>query len=197
MAMRLANDLVTLSLGTSQAVRLRPTLRAAYRLHAQHDLRKLMAGIIEGNFGMIADTLYEATDADTARQLVRGIAAKGAAFLPELVDPLLSYAFALLGADRQAVENSTAESKPADNSDWITPHLESLFEIASGWLGWSPADAWGATPTEIQIAYRGHIAKLKAIHGTTEKPAFDPREVIAPEQVKAGVDKLRALATGA
>jgi hypothetical protein len=50
-------------------------------------------------------------------------------------------------------------------------------------------------PAEILAAQRGHIAKLKAVHGTTEDTAeHGPREEITPEQVRDGIAKLKTLA---
>lgn len=196
--MRLANDIIAIPLG-SHAVRLRPSLRAAIRLHAKHDLRKLAAGIIEGNFGMVADLIIEGTDQETARNLIRTIAAKGAKFLPELVEPLLAFILALLGSDQSTANEASADKTdaPADQPDWIAPYLEDLFGIGTGWLGWSPAETMAATPNEIIVANRAHLAKLKAIHGAADKsandkPAYDPREEVSREEVQNSIATLKA-----
>lgn len=144
---------------------------------------------------MIADIILEGTDHATATKLIAGIVSKGVRELGALVEPLSDFAFALLGVDRKEAE-ATAErvAKTPDTSDWITPHLEQLFEIGTGWLGWSPSDTWAATPTEIMIAQRGLIAKLKAIHGTAEdQPESDPNQPVSPEKVKEGIATLRGL----
>mgnify|MGYP001457230640 CR=1 FL=1 len=196
--MRLANDIVAIPLG-SNAVRLRPSLRAAIRLHARHDLRKLAVGITEGHFGMIADLIYEGTDQDTAHHLIRAISAKGAKFLPELVEPLLAFILALLGSDRSTANEASANKadSPTDQPDWIAPYLEDLFGIGTGWLGWSPAETMAATPNEIIVANRAHLAKLKAIHGAadkiaSDKPAYDPREEVSREEVQDSIASLKA-----
>jgi hypothetical protein len=44
-------------------------------------------------------------------------------------------------------------------------YISWLFEIATGWLGWSPAEAYAATIAEIRLAHRGRISLLKAIFG--------------------------------
>lgn len=44
-----------------------------------------------------------------------------------------------------------------------------LYKIGTGWLGWNPADTRSAHMQEIILAYEGHIDKLKAIHGSSEK----------------------------
>lgn len=195
--MRLANDIIAIPHGSTHAVRLRPSLRAAVRLHAKHDLRKLAEGIGEGHLGIIADIIMEGTDADTAAVIINRITFEGVRELGALVEPLSDFAFALLGVDRkEAVTTSKHVASTPDRSDWITPHLERLFEIGTGWLGWSPADTWAATPTEIMIAQRGLVARLKAVNGVKddEKPESGPLEDIAPEKVREGLAKLRGLA---
>ncbi|RWF03155.1 MAG: hypothetical protein EOS81_07100 [Mesorhizobium sp.] len=192
--MRLANDIIAIPHGSAHAVRLRPSLRAAVRLHAKHDLRKLAEAVGEGHLGIIADIILEGTDPETGAKVVNGLSVRD---LVALVEPLSDFAFALLGVDRKAaLEVSERVDSTPDTSDWIGPHLERLFEIGTGWLGWSPADTWAATPTEISIAQRGLVARLKAVNGVKddEKAESDPLEEIAPEKVKEGLAKLRGLA---
>ncbi|KRB31720.1 hypothetical protein [Mesorhizobium sp. Root172] len=193
--MRLANDIIAIKHG-HQAVRLRPSLRAAVRLHARHDLRKLAHGIGEGHLGMIADIILEGTDQATASKLINGIVTQGARGLGALVEPLSDYVLALLGVDRAEAEASTKRSDKTPNAgDWITPHLEQLFEIGTGWLQWSPADTWAATPTEIMIAQRGLVTKLKAVNGVKDddQDEADPRADVDPRKVKEGLAVLRGL----
>lgn len=193
MTSRLANDIIAIPHG-HQAVRLRPSLRAAVRLHARHDLRKLVEGIGDGHLGMIADIILEGTDPETGARVVNKLAVRD---LATLVEPLSDFAFALLGVDRkEAVTTSERVANTPDTSDWIGPHLERLFEIGTGWLGWSAADTWAATPTEITIAQRGLIARLKAVNGVKDDGQIDgdPRQEIPPQKVKQGLATLRVLA---
>ena len=178
---------------------MRPSLRAAVRLHHAYDLRKLPEGIAECNLGMITDIVREGTDHATAAILINGILQKGIRELETLIDPLCDFVFALLGVDRNQAVAATSEhpEQKSDTADWITPHLERLFEIGTGWLGWSPADTWAATPTEIIIAHRGLIARLKAVNGIVEDPEYDSTKEVTPDEVKAGIAKLRALSEAA
>ncbi|TJV71047.1 MAG: phage tail assembly chaperone [Mesorhizobium sp.] len=192
--MRLANDIIAIPHGPAHAVRLRPSLRAAVRLHAEHDLRKLVDGIGEGHLGMIADIILAGTDAETGARVVNKLAVRD---LAALVEPLSDFAFALLGVERKQAEAAVERAdKTPDTSDWIGPHLERLFEIGTGWLGWSPADTWAATPTEIMIAQRGLIARLKAVNGVKDddQAESDPQQEISPQKVKQGLATLRVLA---
>ncbi len=47
--------------------------------------------------------------------------------------------------------------------------LATLFDVATGWLRWTPAQAWESTPTEISRAYAALIEQLKAIHGSGDE----------------------------
>ncbi|WP_236774064.1 hypothetical protein [Agrobacterium tumefaciens] len=62
-----------------------------------------------------------------------------------------------------------------------------LYDRATGWLGWTPEQAWNATPTEIDRAYRAHVEKLKAIHGGgSDEKEPDPEQ--AERNIAAGLD---------
>jgi hypothetical protein len=81
-----------------------------------------------------------------------------------------------------------------------------LYRTATGWLHWTPTEAWAATPTEINEAFAGHIAMLKAIHGSADdKPAkqTDPDQAarnvadgLDPEFDRAGLRALKAKIAG-
>ena len=99
--------------------------------------------------------------------------------------------------DRSSIDHDKpANLSPEAVNQSIEKHLESLFEIGTAWLGWSPAETWAATPAEILVAERGLVAKLKLMNGVAgeTKPKFDPREEITPEPAKAGIAELRAIA---
>lgn len=46
--------------------------------------------------------------------------------------------------------------------------LAELDRIGTGWFGWTPAETWHATPSEIVEAFKGRIALLKAQNGSGE-----------------------------
>lgn len=54
--------------------------------------------------------------------------------------------------------------------------FEALFDTATGFLGWTPEQAWSATPTEINRAYDTHMEKLKAIHGSGDDDKQQERQ---------------------
>jgi hypothetical protein len=74
-------------------------------------------------------------------------------------DPLIAHVMALAGADGEASEPG-AERIP------FSEYFPKLFRLATGWLGWSPAVAWAATPAEITEAFKGKREFLAATLGT-------------------------------
>ncbi|MES0167816.1 hypothetical protein NKJ87_17780 [Mesorhizobium sp. M0027] len=178
-------------------MRLRPSLRAAASLQTKHGLAKLVRGIDEGDFNIILDIITAATDDPAAYGiLVNRVEDRGYRCLFELADELTRLVAASFGIDADA---EPAKSRKQAGKDFtIEEALEQLFEIGTGWLGWSPTDTWTATPAEIIVAQRGLVAKLKAIHGSAEDtPSYDPREAVAPAEVAQGIATLRALSVGA
>lgn len=89
----------------------------------------------------------------------------------QLVPILTNYLLALLGFDPFDPKHvKTASVKPTKPRPYIDV-LTELFGIATGWLGWSPDDAWAASPMEIAAAYEGRMKMLRAIFGSGDKDA--------------------------
>lgn len=193
MTMRLAHDDIVISHG-SNAVRLRPSLRAASRLQRKHGIGKLLSAVTEGHVTIIYDILAEGGGDAACAILERKMQVHLGKALEDVQAPLFSFLAVSFGIDDDPATEHPAEAsaktgKPFD----LEKALAEFFEIATGWLGWNPETAWNATPAEILTVQRGLIAKLKAIHGSAEdKPDHDPREDITPEQAKQSIAKLRA-----
>ena len=190
--MRLAPDAIVIKHGRD-AVLLRPSLRAALRLQRKHGLGRLVAGVRDGNLAVILDIVAEAENPFLAESIVfRNVQAHLGRALAELHDPLSDFLAISFGIDGEEHPAEQRERKGKRFS--IEDTLQELFEVGTGWLGWSPADTWAATPAEIVAAQRGLIAKLNAMHGKAEdQPAYDPRDEVSPEEVQAGIAKLRSL----
>lgn len=195
MTLRLATEPTEIAHG-GDTVRLRPSLRAATLLHRKVSFGHLVDGLQSPRLDIIL-MIVDATADDplAARALVdRQIADRGTISLYTLVEPLVQLLADCFGVDpdqeHPAERNERTTGKPFD----MGQALVDLYEIGTGWLEWSPADTWSATPSEIMAAHKGLIAKLRAIHGgdDQDKPAFDPREEVSEDQVKAGLAKLRA-----
>jgi hypothetical protein len=200
--MRLAHDGIFIAHG-SLTVRLIPSLRAAYRLQRKHGLTRLMQGLEQGRLEIIRDIADEASDPLTADKIIdRHFAGGFEKALASILPPFCEFLAACYGMDADNPDNPThAETieqrgKPFD----LTAAFEDLFETGTGWLQWTPAETWEATPAEILAAQRGLIAKLKAIHGSADDKdgsdhasrPYDPREEVSPDEVRAGIEKLKS-----
>ncbi|MGP4690639.1 hypothetical protein [Agrobacterium cavarae] len=173
-------------------VTLRPTLRAAVTLEARFDFPVLFRALEEGSFTIISEIILAASSsASDAAAFLAGIPGKPlSSFIPAMRMPLAELVSMLMPTPAVRLEKSAIAAPSGKSIAWSEFYAHQ-FEQATGWLGWTPEQAWNATPTEIDRAYTGHIAKLKAIHGSDEddKPtnnAPDPKQ--AAHNVTAGLD---------
>jgi hypothetical protein len=162
--MQLAADEITIDLG-HEAVRLRASLRAAFRLERRHDgFDKIVKGIADGNFSIMADVIRESADPrsafaglfDCIDKMPLRIA------LERISEPLFAHIMTLAGADG----DTAGEPKPDAERIPFAEYHTRLFRLATGWLGWTPADAWEATAAEITEAYKGRRELLSAMFGS-------------------------------
>lgn len=149
-----------------EAHELRPSLRASMRLVRRHGLGGLFAAAQGFNLTIIMDMLREA--AIKPSLLLADIATHGLATVRHrLTNPIAEFVLAVAGIDP---ENPPAPStgNPVDPEQMFAQ----LFGIATGWLGWTPEEAWNATAAEIIAAKSGRtdliIDVLKAAFGSTE-----------------------------
>jgi hypothetical protein len=146
-------------------VRLRPSLRAAMRLERLLDgFPALFRRVESFDTTTIREVIATAATDDTAAD----------AFLASLdgcpLHPfqmaaqglVLGFCAALLPPE-PAGSSSAAPAKPMPWADAFAD----LYRIGTGWLGWTPAATWAATPTEIIEAMEGRVAHLIAMHGGT------------------------------
>ncbi|OQM74715.1 phage tail assembly chaperone [Manganibacter manganicus] len=199
MTLRLAHDQIIIAHG-SLTVRMIPTLRAAYRLQRKHGLTRLMQGLDEGRLEIIRNIADECGDPITADKIIdRKFAGGFGRALASIQQPFADFLAACYGVDDDPNTPHHSETREQAGLGFdLTKALEDFFEIGTGWLGWTPADTWAATPAEILAAQRGLMARLKAIHGNAEDNTdhtarpYDPREEVSPEEVRAGLAKLKA-----
>lgn len=164
----LADSEITITFDGERIV-LRPSLRAAMRLERRFDgFDNLIRGIVEQNTGVMSalieecaeyprNSLTDFLDYDARQPL--------ACKLASLVEPLMALVMALAGVDYEDIDVVT----DSDDRVAYADHFERLFKLATGWLGWSPDQAWNATPGEIKAAYEGRLDLLKSIFGAGEK----------------------------
>jgi hypothetical protein len=167
MPQQLAEDEITITIG-HEVIYLRPSLRAALRLERQFGgFDKIIAGILAGNVTLLATILREsATYNSGIPDLIEEIGLKPLHIgLGVLTGPLLAHVYRLAGIDLTTPQ-TTQDTAPG-RIEWAEHH-ERLFSIATGWLGWTPSQAYEATPNEIMCAYRGKVEMLRAIYGSAE-----------------------------
>jgi hypothetical protein len=183
--MRLADDEIIIRIGPERLT-LRPSLRAALRLNRQHDgFTNLAKAIADGNLTIIGDVIREAATEPFPGDLLAYLAQDSMRFadrLQSLQVQAIDFLIKLAGSDpddKQPV--SKPSTTPAQDQDTLDKHFNRLFGIATGWLGWTPKDAWAATPHEIVHAYQARLDMLKAIFGShddeeSSEPHFERDE---------------------
>ena len=150
-----------------QEMVLRPTLCAACNLeHRYGGFESLTRAIADGSFTVIADIILEGTiNHALSREALEFGLSKSLAKLDTLIPQLLSFILALCGIDESTIEQS--HSEPAGKLESFADHHTKLFRIATGWLGWTPQEAWNSSPLEIIEAFKGRSEMLASIFGST------------------------------
>jgi hypothetical protein len=184
---------VTLAHG-GNTVTLRPSLRAAVTLEARYGFPAMFRALEEGSFTVISDIITTAANCgDDAAAFLRSEAA-GRSLSSFIGLARISLA-ELVSMFRPAPDPTAADIRPSGKSVMLSEFYADLYENATGWLGWTPEQAWNATPTEICRALRGQTEHLiftgilKRDDKPTDKPtdkAPDPDQ--AARNVAAGLD---------
>lgn len=169
-------------------VDLRPTLRAATTLESRYGFNGLVAAGSDGNLTVIADIVEHSSDCRDFLKAINGVTL--ASFMPELLAAIDPHIQALAGIDPDTPEpKSSGEAMP------FKDYYARLYQIGTGWLGWSPETTWNATAKEILDAYSGHLEMLKAIYGSADDKD-QPRPTEKPESAKldrAGLQMLKGM----
>lgn len=200
---RRAYEEVTISHG-GNTVSLRPSLRAATILEDRFGIPALHRGLAEFDLTIISEIILTMTSRQDGAAFLSSILGRPLApFYQSVRAPLAELVSILTPApDRKA--------KPSAGKPMTWPDLfATLYDRATGWLGWTPEQAWNATPTEIDRAYRAHFDKLKALHGTSddeEDRSFVDTDALAellksdgpdPEFDRSGLHGLKGQGRGA
>lgn len=158
MKTRLATSDIVIDLQPS--ITLRPTLRAALRLGRLHDgYPNLLRLVTAGNINAISDVIREgAGDCTVTRYLDALDDLPLHIGIERLKYPCIHFIFALLGPE------DSPDGAPGKKISFEDYFVE-LYRIATGWLGWTPEDAFNASPAEIIEAQKGRAAMLAAIFG--------------------------------
>lgn len=165
--MRLADE-ITIEF-EHEVIRLRASLRAAFRLERQHGgFDKIIHAIADGNLSVMADIVRESSNTTLRRFLdcVGKLPLRDA--IARMTEPLSAHVLALAGADGES-----SNAQPGAERIPFSEYFPKLFRMATGWCGMSPRQAWEATPAEIAEAYKGRLELLGAMFGggkTTDEP---------------------------
>lgn len=191
---RPAFEQVTIAHG-GNTVTLRPTLRAAVTLEATFGFPAMFRALAEGNFTIISEIIRATANSRADAAAFLSVHPEGplSSFINAVRMPLIELVSMLMPAPVQPLDAKAAVPTPSSAKSVTWPIFYAhQFEQATGWLGWTPEQAWNATPTEIDRAYSGHIAKLKAIHGSGEDDTQASTKATDPEQAarnaEAGLD---------
>lgn len=189
--MFLADEEVTIALD-DERIHLRPSLRAATRIERQHGgFPAVLRALDECSVTVIADLIRECATAPTnapALLVAPGLAWRVRPLVPAFEVLVLN----LMGADLDAMEKVGAEPDADERTAFAEVHTQ-LYRLATGWLGWTPAETWAASPREIKQAYEGRVELLRAVFGGGEdKPSDQDRAATADERFASGI---RAMGT--
>lgn len=177
--MPLAIDEVTIVLALPEKAgifTLRASLRAAFLLLKEHGSYPALATKIDnGSFSTYRSILKHAcTDLEALKHFER-LVSEGDLYAAIVGNnsQLLRFVQMLAGVDPDNDKPETT-GKPMAFDEYHTR----LFQLGTGWLGWTPEVTWNATASEILAAREGRLDMLKAIFGktdeTTEVDSSDP-----------------------
>jgi hypothetical protein len=189
--MRLVNAIKPVSVNIAgKSYALKPSLRCAYLLaHREGGYEALLKQLSENSVTAIRDVL-SACDPEIANAFDRAIMATPLGYVlfnadeefgldqpTPLNERLIEYLVRLLDINPgNRVAKSPGQPAPKSKPQDFAPMLERLFEIGTGWLGWSAQGTWNAAPAEIIAAHKGRVALLRAIFGSKDDDDT-PKEV--------------------
>ena len=203
---RPAYEQVSIALG-GNTVMLRPSLRAAASLEARHGFPALVRALDDLNLTIISEILTA-----TAHRQVAAAAFldghQGKPLLPFFTavrQPLTQLISMFMPAAVQKLDATPRSGKPPSWPEFYADQ----YEKATGWLGWTPEQAWNATPTEIDRAYWAFVDRSRWLAGGDEanpqptrkaadldQAARNVAEGLDPDFDRAGLRALKAKMAG-
>lgn len=178
----------TLSHG-GNTVRLRASLRAAMRLERLHDgFGPLITKLDQFNTTTIRAMIeIAATDYTAAQRFLASISTQPLQpYRHAVTGSLASLLAALLPAPSK--DTTRTSTTPEAAVPWSEAYAQ-LYQIGTGWLGWTPSETWAATPTEITQALEGRLAHLIAMKGGAgDTEATSTSAAQRQENIAAGLD---------
>ncbi len=185
---RPAYEQVTIAHG-GNTVTLRPTLRAAATLEERHGFPALFRALDDMNLTIISEIILSVSSSrqDAAAFLFLVPGRPLFPFFMAVRAPLGELLSMLMPAPDPKAKHSTDKGKAMP---WAEVY-GTLYDSATGWLGWTPETAWNATPTEITRAMSAHFDRLVTT-GVLVRDDKQPAKEADPEQAArneaAGLD---------
>lgn len=185
MSKRRAFEQVEISHG-GNTLTLRPSLRAATILEEKFGLSAVYKAVDDLNLTIISEIIMVTATSghDAAAFLSSNL---GRPLFPFFLSVRVSLGELVAMLTPPANKVSQPSQSTGKQMTWEQV-FAALFERATGWLGWTPEQAWSATPTEIDRAYGAYVAKLKAIHGGGSEKERDPDPEQAERNITDGLD---------
>lgn len=145
--------------GHDHTVTLRASLRAAVTLdNMTGGIPEVCDQISRLSYTAIRGAiLATATDRQEAHRFLAATADKPLSeSLPDAQAACLAVLASFLPQPAEAAQSraTTAEAMP------LRAYFQTLYEYATGWLGWTPAETWAASPAEIETAFAAHVDRL-------------------------------------
>lgn len=193
----------------NHAVTLRASLRAAVALdHLPGGIPGAWDNLMRQSYSGIRQVLLAtATDRAGAETVLDSLSDRPLAHFMGLAQAAcLDLLAALLKAGDDDAAEASSQGGTSGTPMPLREYFTTLYQYATGWLGWSPSEVWNASPTEIEAAFLAHTDRLvRMTLGSTSKPsgASDPAQRQAnidagldPDFDRAGLQALKARHNG-
>ncbi|MCT4332619.1 hypothetical protein MU516_07030 [Paracoccus sp. YLB-12] len=149
-----------------RTVTLRADLRAATAIeNMPGGIAGAYEGLLSQSFTTIrAVILATATDRRDGQAVLAAIASKPlSSFLSDAQAACLAVLAATLTTGDDDANDASSHGSNDGMSGGEMPlrkYFQTLYGYGTGWLGWSSADTWAASPIEIESAFAAHIDRL-------------------------------------
>lgn len=180
---RRAYEEVTIAHG-NYAVTLRPSLRAATILEKRFGFEALLQASAQFNLTIISEIILVSVSSSNQSAAAFLSSLRGrplSHFSVALRRPLADLVSMFIPAPDPTAKPSFGKPTPLDDL------YADLYAVATGGLGWTPEQAWNATPTEINRAYDAHVDYL-VMTGVLKRDGKEPDPEQAERNIAEGLD---------
>lgn len=142
-----------------QTVTLRASLRAAVTINAMPGgIASIWDQIARQSYSTIrAVILATATDRQDACRYLTAIS--DMPLCESLPDAQAACLLVLASILPEPTEPSEGRSTAFEAMS-LPDYFQTLYQYATGWLGWTPSETWTASPAEIEAAFSAHVDRL-------------------------------------